>query len=175
MLVLAIVGAGGIFTGTNPAYTMAEIVHHIRASNAKFVISEPEILQPFLVAMNEVGIPQNRLWIFDTQEKSQPVPVGMQSWHELLKHGEQDWVRFNDLAIASKTTACRFFSSGTTGLPKAVIHTHTNLVAQLEFVNEFNIKPYEVCQAILFVLYHFFFFFSFLSCFCFKTSSNRFL
>jgi long-subunit acyl-CoA synthetase (AMP-forming) len=114
------------------------------------VICEPEIVKPYLVAMNEVGIPQSNLWIFDTK-KHQTVPAEMRSWRELFQHGEEDWVRFDNLTLASKTTACRLFSSGTTGLPKAVTLTHTNLACQQEFVHECNPRSYDVCQAILFL------------------------
>jgi acyl-CoA synthetase (AMP-forming)/AMP-acid ligase II len=142
MLVLAIVGAGGIYTGTNPAYTTHELAHHFRASETKFVLSEPEILDPIVAAAKEVGIPESSVRIFDTQ--GQECPVGRVSWQELFRFGETDWVGFHDEETQGKTTAARLFSSGTTGLPKVVTITHRNLVAQQELVFEVTARDYEV-------------------------------
>lgn len=145
ILVLAIIGAGGVFTGSNPAYTPNELAHHIRASEAKFLISEPEIVKSLLGAAQETGVPVQNVWIFNNL--GQAVPTGHKSWKELVKLGEADWVRFNDLETARTTTAARLFSSGTTGLPKAVIITHYNLIAQHELVLGADPRPYPVSQA----------------------------
>lgn len=68
----------------------------------------------------------------------------MRSWKQLLEFGEEDWVRFNNLKTAQETTAARLFSSGTTGLPKAVTITHYNLIGQHELTLGINPRPYEV-------------------------------
>ncbi|BCS29575.1 acyl--CoA ligase [Aspergillus puulaauensis] len=152
MLVLAVVGAGGIFTGTNPAYTAHEIAHHFRASETRFVLSEPEIIGPIIDAANQVGIPDANVRFFDTQ--GQTLSGGRLSWKELFNHGEEDWVSFNDEHRAKTTTAARLFSSGTTGLPKAVTNTHHNFVAQQELVYEVNPRPYESNRVIAIPLFH---------------------
>ncbi|KAK5795749.1 hypothetical protein VI817_005034 [Penicillium citrinum] len=146
ILVLAIIGAGGIFTGSNPAYTSHELAHHIKSSESKFLITEPEILDPLTFAAAEVGIPDHHVWIFDNL--GQPIPTKRQYWKELLSFGEEDWVRFDDLQTAKSTTAARLFSSGTTGLPKAVTITHHNLIAQHELVLGVNSRPYPLFTTI---------------------------
>ncbi|KAL4914848.1 hypothetical protein BDW62DRAFT_204212 [Aspergillus aurantiobrunneus] len=152
MLVLAIVGAGGIYTGTNPAYTTHEIAHHFRTSDVRFVLSEPEVLDPILGAAREVGIPEGNVRIFDTQ--GQAVPAGRVSWRELLNAGEEDWVRFDDEQTAKTTAAARLLSSGTTGLPKAVMITHHNLVAQQELVYEVHPPPFETSRVVAIPIFH---------------------
>jgi 4-coumarate--CoA ligase len=42
-----------------------------------------------------------------------------------------EWQRITDLAVLQKTTACLVYSSGTTGVPKGVVTTHANIVANL--------------------------------------------
>lgn len=142
ILVLAIVGAGGIFTGTNPSYTPMELEHHFKASEAKFLVSEPEILGSLKSAAQGVGISESNILIFNAL--GQDVPSGFRSWDNLLKAGEKDWVRFDDLKTTKETTAARLFSSGTTGLPKAVTITHYNMAAQHELVFEVHPRPYRV-------------------------------
>ncbi|GAD92510.1 hypothetical protein PVAR5_1102 [Paecilomyces variotii No. 5] len=152
MLVLAIIGVGGVYTGTNPSYTAAELAHHIKTSKSKFLISEPEILDPLLVAAKEQKIPQHHIWIFNPL--GQPIPRDTQSWEELLKFGEQDWVRFDDLDTARTTTAARLFSSGTTGLPKATTITHYNLLAQFELTSKAHPRPYPISRVVAIPIFH---------------------
>ncbi len=146
LLVLSIIGAGCIFAGTNPAYTPYELIHHIKTAKVQFVITEPELLPSIASAAKECKIPPKNIFIFHPL-RQQKCSEGYQSWKDLMNHGEADWVRFNDLKTAKETTAARFFSSGTTGLPKACCNSHYNLVAQHELVYEgSNRRPYEVSK-----------------------------
>ncbi|GAB1205298.1 hypothetical protein APSETT445_003971 [Aspergillus pseudonomiae] len=152
MLVLAINGAGGIYTGTNPSYTPMELGHHIRASQAKFIISEPEIIAPIQAAMKETGLPESNLLVFDVQ--GQTVPAGLKSWQGLFSAGEEDWMRFDDLKTCEETAAARLFSSGTTGLPKATTLTHRNFIAQHELVFEIEKRPYQIRRLMALPMFH---------------------
>ncbi|GFF40358.1 putative acyl-coenzyme A synthetase [Aspergillus udagawae] len=152
MLVLAIIGAGSIYTGTNPSYTTMELAHHFKAADTKFVISEPEILAPVLAAVEERGIPEANVLIFDVL--GQEVPTGRRSWKDLFNHGEHDWVAFDDLQRAKETTAARLFSSGTTGLPKAVTITHHNLIAEHELCFEVHPRQYQVSRIVAMPIFH---------------------
>src|SRR5258706_6257902 len=127
MILNGVVAAGGIFTGSNPSYTEFELIHHIKTSQSKFLIVEPELLPNVLAASKECNIPQSNIWIFDNL--GQQIPAGFRSWRQLMSHGEKDWVRFNDEKTSKETTAARLFSSGTTGLPKATMASHYNLIA----------------------------------------------
>lgn len=152
MVVLGIMGAGGIYTGSNPGYTNLELAHHIRTSESKFIITEPEMLEPVLSATKECNIPKSNILIFNVL--GQAVPEGFKSWDTLLKQGEQDWVRFDDLETAKHTEAARLFSSGTTGLPKAVMLSHYNFVAQHTEVYETEEKDFEVKRLLCLPMFH---------------------
>ncbi|KAF1992457.1 amp dependent CoA ligase [Aulographum hederae CBS 113979] len=135
LLVLGIIGAGGIFAGTNPAYTPYEMSHHIKTAKIKFLISEPEILPSLLSAAKENNIHLDKIWIFHPLP-TQTCPSGYTSYTSLLTAGSSDWVRFNDLETCRNTICMRLFSSGTTGLPKAATSSHYNFIAQHELVFE---------------------------------------
>lgn len=154
MLFLGIIAAGGVFAGTNPAYMKFELCHHIQISKAKFLISEPGGLPELLAAADSMQFPRERFWVFDAAEKG--VPSDMKSWTTLLQHGESsdDWIIFDDLERSKNTAAAMQFSSGTTGLPKAAILTHYNLVAQHTLVYEANPRPYQVYPAHRVTQYH---------------------
>jgi acyl-CoA synthetase (AMP-forming)/AMP-acid ligase II len=114
MMFLGIIAAGGIFAGTNPSYTEFELVHHIKTSKTKFLITEPEMLDNVLAAARTSGIRESNIWIFDNL--GQAIPSGFRSFKDLMNHGEKDWVKFDDERTAKETTAARLFSSGTTGM-----------------------------------------------------------
>ena len=99
IIVLGIIAFGGIFAGTNPAYTPFELAHHLKTSRAKFLIAEPEILDSLLVAAKEVHIPDSRIVLFDVGRQASGTGASsknFQSWRTLLSHGEENWVSFED-------------------------------------------------------------------------------
>ena len=152
MLALGIIGAGGIFTGTNPSATSFELAHHMRASHTKFVITEPEMLEAVLAATKECKLAESKILIFNILD--QPVPGGFSSWKTLFSQGEEDWVRFNDIETAKKTEAARLFSSGTTGLPKAGMVSHHNLIAQHTLNWEDHERDYPTKRIVAMPMFH---------------------
>lgn len=152
ILFQGIIASGAVYTGTNPGSTDYELIHHIKTSKATFLITEPELLDNALKAAKDRGIPQSKIWIFNTL--GQNVPDGFKSWEVLLEHGDEDWVRFDDEKTAKTTTAARLFSSGTTGLPKAVVLSHYNFIAQHELVQEVVQKPYKPKRLVALPMFH---------------------
>ena len=122
---LGIVAAGGIFAGTNPSYTTFELQHAMRTAEIKFWVVEPQLLPKVQSAASACGISNSNIFAFDVL--GQEVPIGVRSWTKLQMHGEADWERFDDIERA-KMAVGRLFSSGTTGLPKALNMSHHNLV-----------------------------------------------
>lgn len=61
-----------------------------------------------------------------------------------MGHGESEWDRWDDGSRSKETVAARLFSSGTTGMPKAVEMTHYNFIAQHTMVLEWKSRDYEV-------------------------------
>ena len=152
MMFLGIIASGGIFAGTNPGYTPYELAHHFRSSEARYIVTEPEMLGSILEAAKECNIPNSNILIFNVF--GQAVPAGFQSWETLLDKGEEDWIRFDDLETARSTEAARLFSSGTTGLPKAVMVTHRNFVAHHTMVWPTVARYDEVKRLLTFPMFH---------------------
>ena len=152
LLVLGIIGAGGIFAGTNPSYTPYELAHGMKISETQFVITEPEMLDPILAAAEKCYAPKTNILIFDVLGQS--LPKGFKSWETLLGYGEEDWVRFNELETAKSTEAARLFSSGTTGLPKAAMLSHYNLVAQHTLYYGTSETDFEIKRLLCLPMFH---------------------
>lgn len=160
MAFLGVVAFGGIFAGTNPSHTAFELAHAFKIAEVRGLIVEPELLPNALKAAQEAGIPFSRIFVFDhhtpldtpyddregwSVSSSLMGKVGeLKSWRSLMQHGEQNWESWNDEQRSKQTTAARLFSSGTTGLPKAVEMTHHNLITQHTLVYDYKPRGYEV-------------------------------
>ena len=141
MLFLGIIGAGGRFTGSNPAYTSAELSHHMKTTKARFLISEPELLPRIAPAIEECSLNVSDVFVFDPTGRD--FPLYYRSWKDLMEYGESDWVRFEHDNEAKDTTAALLSTSGTTGLPKAAMISHYSCVAQNIMANDSKNKTYE--------------------------------
>jgi 4-coumarate--CoA ligase len=124
MVFLGAVGAGGIFSGTNPAYKPFEISHHIKTAQVKFFVVEPELLDSILPSAEAAGISRSKIFVFNT--RGQSVPSDFRSWEWLLEQGESDWDRITDVETLKNTEVARLTTSGTTGLPKTAMQSHYN-------------------------------------------------
>ncbi|KAJ8069907.1 hypothetical protein OCU04_000316 [Sclerotinia nivalis] len=105
-----------------------------------------------LTSAKECDIQTSNIWIFDVL--GQAIPNGFKSFQELMNHGEEDWVRFDDEKISRETTAARLFSSGTTGPPKAAVLSHYNLIAQHTLVYEQAQRPYSIRRVVALPMFH---------------------
>jgi acyl-CoA synthetase (AMP-forming)/AMP-acid ligase II len=115
--------AGGVNTTVNPLYTSGELAFQLRDSGARMLVTIPPFLDTAREAAEEVG--GIELVVVGEAEGATPLA-------ELIDAGadpprvEIDPDR--DLAVLP-------YSSGTTGMPKGVMLTHRNLVANINQAN----------------------------------------
>ncbi|KAI0648724.1 acetyl-CoA synthetase-like protein [Trametes meyenii] len=119
---------GGIVTGANPAYTADELTCQIRITHAIVLFVHPDCLQVGLAAARATGIPDDRVALFDRDPRGKHVTV-----EDLVKEGlaqPRHYVEPRLRPGEGKTKiALLFFSSGTTGKPKAVMIPHHSVIA----------------------------------------------
>lgn len=139
---LAVVGAGGIFTGTNPAYTPHELTRHVRTTRARFLVVEPELLSTVTACITDTGMPSSSIFVLNATKET--FASEYPSWKRLMTFGEADWVRLASHDEAKSTTAALLSTSGTSGLPKAAMISHHILISEACMIDDVKQKPYEV-------------------------------
>jgi acyl-CoA synthetase (AMP-forming)/AMP-acid ligase II len=111
--------AGGRATTVNPLYTASELAHQLRDSEARLLVTAAPFLHVAREAAEIVGLSD----VYVVGEAD-----GASSFAELL--GDPDEAPDVDLDPAADLAVLPY-SSGTTGLPKGVMLTHRNLVANV--------------------------------------------
>jgi len=131
--------AGGKATTVNPLYRANELAHQLEDSKAKLLITVPPFLDAAREAAAEVGI-GDEVYVLGEAEGAKP-------FSDLLGDPadapEVEIDPENDLAVLP-------YSSGTTGLPKGVMLSHRNLVANLIQIQDvFRIDPEDTTIGVL--------------------------
>jgi len=144
----AVATLGGINTTVNPLYTAPEVAHQLKDAGAKFLVTVPQCVDKAAEAAKEAKVEE--LFVF---EQPGADTNGATPFSELfLKDVAPPQVTINpreDLVALP-------YSSGTTGLPKGVMLTHHNLVAnmcQMVGLKYFTGEDTLVCLLPLFHIY----------------------
>jgi acyl-CoA synthetase (AMP-forming)/AMP-acid ligase II len=141
--------AGAIPTPLNPSYREREIRHQLENSGAALLISSAALLQD----VNLGGLPDLRR-VYVTRV-AQPSPAVHEDFNDLLRPVTTALPAPAD--SPQRTLAALPYSSGTTGLPKGVMLTHSNLVTNVfQFMapgETATFRPGEVLMGFL-PLYH---------------------
>ncbi|RAK76643.1 adenylate-forming enzyme AfeA [Aspergillus fijiensis CBS 313.89] len=142
-LFFSILGAGNVYIGAGPDSPPLELDNVVKAGEPKLIITTSATLATVLEVTSARGIAANQVCVFSedtilsflhspdtlTPEKPpitpttpQPIPLTT-----LLTHGTSPWTPLT-ATQAHTTPASMFCTSGTSGLPKAAILSHANMI-----------------------------------------------
>ncbi|MBP5975914.1 thioester reductase domain-containing protein [Brasilonema sp. CT11] len=134
----AVATLGGVITTVNPSYTADELAYQLNDAGAKYLVTVPSLVTQALEAVRESKVKE--VFVFGSA-------AGATSFSQLLESsGKVPSVHINpqeDLLVL-------LYSSGTTGLPKGVMHTHSTFMAN--FYQFKNCEPVSEADAVIGVL-----------------------
>jgi acyl-CoA synthetase (AMP-forming)/AMP-acid ligase II len=119
---LGIAMAGGVVTTVSPLFTSGELGAQLAASRARFLVTVPALMEKARAAATASAIEE--IFVFGDAAGATP-------FETLASAGPAPDVQIDparDLVVLP-------FSSGTTGMPKGVMLTHRNLVANIGQTN----------------------------------------
>jgi ribosome assembly protein SQT1 len=130
----------GISSPANAAYSADELRHQLENSGAKVLFTVLPLLPVALEAASKANIPKSRVYICELHGDG-PYPKEHKTVGQLLKQGESappiEAIKW-EKGQGSRQTAFLCYSSGTSGLPKGVMISHRNVIA-----NTMQISLYE--------------------------------
>ncbi|KAI1296464.1 hypothetical protein F5Y03DRAFT_294290 [Xylaria venustula] len=132
MFTYAVHHLSGIVTPANAMYSASELEHQLKSSGSKALFTCPSLLDNALKAARASNIPDERVFLLDVPGQTRD--PRFKTIEDLITEGrllpELEPLRWTK-GQGARQVAYLCYSSGTSGLPKAVMISHRNVIANI--------------------------------------------
>ena len=123
------IAAGGVYSAASPSSTVAELGRQIEIGNSRLLICGSEHVDVAKKAAEVAGLPLRNVLLLDSTPGSWCLR-SLDDSVNALSDIRLPWQKITDPNALEESLIVILWSSGTTGLPKGVMLSHLNLVAE---------------------------------------------
>ncbi|KAG9206586.1 hypothetical protein G6514_003419 [Epicoccum nigrum] len=141
---------GAKISGASPAYNVEEMTFALKTADSKFLLTTPGSMEVAAASAKAAGLPQANVFLLEGELE------GYTTVRQLIEmgkaYGEDGQAPAFKIPPGKKNKdVCGFlsFSSGTTGLPKAVMISHQNVIAQCLQIQQITPETQKKIMAVL--------------------------
>lgn len=114
-----ILKTGAVAVPLNFRYTSEEIDYCLKKADAEYIVFGPEFVGRVEAICHKV--PQIKMWVYAGED----CPAYAENYDQLVTFCSS---KLPDIKLSDDDDAAIYFSSGTTGFPKAILHNHRSLM-----------------------------------------------
>lgn len=127
-LFFGVIAAEGVYSAASPGATVEELVRQMQDGPAKILVCSADVKALAEAAADIVGLSKRNVLVLESTPniKLESIDGSVQCNFDQ----ELQWRKITDANELEDSKICMLYSSGTTGIPKSVLISHQNMVAE---------------------------------------------